>query len=277
MRREDGLLRLQNKTCILTGGAGSLGMATARLMLEEGARVMLVDRTELPLKRAEDAFAFSPDRVATFAADVSRAEEVERFVTATVERFGPIDVLFSNAGNFGIVAPIESYPVDVFDDVCAVHVRGAFLACKYTVPKMNDGGAIVITSSVAATRGDPGVYAYITAKHAQVGLMRCLAKELAPRRIRVNTIHPGPIDNRLPAQCRGGADAGDRTRRRGVLQRADTARPPRRGRGDRALGPLPRVGRCKLRDRRNADGRRRHERLNGRCAATVFRTPAMRI
>jgi NAD(P)-dependent dehydrogenase (short-subunit alcohol dehydrogenase family) len=56
---------------------------------------------------------------------------------------------------------------------------------------MNDGGSIVITSSVAATRGDPGVYAYITAKHAQIGLMRCLAKELAPRQIRVNTIHPG--------------------------------------------------------------------------------------
>jgi NAD(P)-dependent dehydrogenase (short-subunit alcohol dehydrogenase family) len=60
---------------------------------------------------------------------------------------------------------------------------------------MNDGGAIVITSSIAGTRGDPGVYAYITAKHAQVGLMRCLSKELAPRRIRVNAIHPGPIDN----------------------------------------------------------------------------------
>jgi NAD(P)-dependent dehydrogenase (short-subunit alcohol dehydrogenase family) len=60
---------------------------------------------------------------------------------------------------------------------------------------MRDGGSIVITSSVAGTRGDPGVHAYITAKHAQVGLMRCLAKELAPRRIRVNSIHPGPIDN----------------------------------------------------------------------------------
>ena len=96
------------------------------------------------------------------------------------KRFGAIDVLFSNAGNFGVVAPIESYPEDVFDAVHAVHVKGAFLACKYAVPHMNDGGSIVITSSVAGTRGDPGVYAYITAKHAQIGLMRCLAKELAP-------------------------------------------------------------------------------------------------
>jgi NAD(P)-dependent dehydrogenase (short-subunit alcohol dehydrogenase family) len=186
---------LDRKTCIITGGAGSLGLATAKLMLDEGARLMLVDRSEPALKRATDAFASSSDRVATHVADVSREDDVARFVAATVERFGPIDVLFSNAGNFGTVAPIESYPTEIFDAVYAVHVRGAFLAAKYAVPKMNDGGAIVITSSVAGTRGDPGVYAYITAKHAQIGLMRCLAKELAPRRIRVNTIHPGPIDN----------------------------------------------------------------------------------
>jgi NAD(P)-dependent dehydrogenase (short-subunit alcohol dehydrogenase family) len=74
-------------------------------------------------------------------------------------------------------------------------VKGAYLAAKHAVPHMKDGGSIILTSSVAGMRGDAGVYAYITAKHAQVGLMRCLAKELAPRRIRVNTIHPGPIDN----------------------------------------------------------------------------------
>jgi NAD(P)-dependent dehydrogenase (short-subunit alcohol dehydrogenase family) len=126
---------------------------------------------------------------------VTQAGAVEAAIGTTVARFGKIDVLFSNAGTFGTVAPIEIYPTDVFDALYAVHVKGAFLVCKYAVPQMNDGGSIVITSSVAATRGDAGVYAYITAKHAQVGLMRCLAKELAPRRIRVNTIHPGPVDN----------------------------------------------------------------------------------
>lgn len=193
MPHQDRPPQLTGKTCIVTGGAGSLGSAVARLFVEEGARVMLVDLHEAALKAA--AAGHAPDRVATFAADVSRADETRRYIEATVKTFGAIDVLFSNAGNFGTVAPIDAYPEDIFDAVQAVHVKGAFLACKYAVPHMNDGGSIVITSSVAGTTGDPGVYAYITAKHAQIGLMRCLAKELAPRRIRVNTIHPGPIDN----------------------------------------------------------------------------------
>ena len=193
---------MSGKTCIVTGGAGSLGLATARLFLTEGARVMLVDLAAADLDKAAAALA-SPD-VATFAADVTVASQVEAYVKATVARFGRIDVLFSNAGNFGTVAPIETYPEEVFDAVYRVHVKGAFLACKYGVPHFNDGGSIVITSSVAGVRGDPGVFGYITAKHAQVGLMRCLAKELAPRRIRVNTIHPGPIDNQFQLRVEKG-------------------------------------------------------------------------
>lgn len=184
---------LDGKVAIITGGAGSLGLATARLFLAEGAQVMLVDLREADLERAAAELGHAD--VATCAADVSSSADTARYVDAALKRFGGIDVVFSNAGNFGVAAPISDYPEDVFDAVYAVHVRGAFLAAKHAVPNMRDGGAIVITSSVAATRGDPGVHAYITAKHAQVGLMRCLAKELAPRRIRVNTVHPGPLDN----------------------------------------------------------------------------------
>jgi NAD(P)-dependent dehydrogenase (short-subunit alcohol dehydrogenase family) len=193
---------LTGKVCIITGGAGSVGAATAGLFLAEGASVILVDLKAEDLGRV--AAALDSPRVAICAADVTRSEDVARYVAATVSRFGRIDVLFSNAGNFGVVAPIEQYPEDVFNAVYAVHVRGAFLAAKHAVPVMTDGGSIVITSSVAATRGDPGVYAYITAKHAQVGLMRCLAKELAPRGIRVNTIHPGPIDNSFQLNVESG-------------------------------------------------------------------------
>jgi NAD(P)-dependent dehydrogenase (short-subunit alcohol dehydrogenase family) len=186
---------LNGKTCIVTGGAGSLGRAAARLLLEEGAKVMLIDLREPELRQAADSLGADAARLAFAVADVTRGDSVRAAIEATVARFGRIDVLFSNAGNFGTVKPITEYPDEVFDAVYAVHVKGAFLMCKHAVAQMNDGGSIVITSSVAGTRGDPGVYAYITAKHAQVGLMRCLAKELAPRRIRVNTIHPGPIQN----------------------------------------------------------------------------------
>jgi NAD(P)-dependent dehydrogenase (short-subunit alcohol dehydrogenase family) len=131
---------------------------------------------------------------------VTQAKDVAGFMTATVERWGKIDVLFSNAGNAGAIESIVSYPEDVFDEVYRVHVKGAFLACKYGIPQMNDGGSIVITSSVVGLMGSAGPYAYVTAKHAQVGLMRAVAKEVASRRIRVNTIHPGPTQNGFQAE-----------------------------------------------------------------------------
>lgn len=186
---------LQNKTCLITGGAGSLGLASARLLAQQGARIALVDRDAAALEKAADSLGGASDNLLLIAADVSDETEAARYVKTVVDQFGGIDVLFSNAGNFGTVAPVQDYPTEVFDTVYAVHVRGAFLAAKYAVPHMTRGGSIIITSSVAGLRGDPGVYAYITAKHAQTGLMRVLAKELAPQGIRVNTINPGPIDN----------------------------------------------------------------------------------
>ena len=185
--------QMQDKVCVITGGAGSIGAASARLLRNEGAKIMLVDLSEAALKSF--AHEIGGEEVAWCAADVTQSDQVRRAIAATVARFGKIDVLFSNAGNFGTVAPIADYPEDVFDSVLAVHVRGAFLCAKHAVPQMNDGGSIIITSSVAGVTGDPGVYGYITAKHAQVGLMRVLAKELAGRNIRVNTVHPGPVDN----------------------------------------------------------------------------------
>ncbi len=184
---------LEGKVCIITGGAGSIGLASARRFVAAGAKVMLADLNNEDLACAAENLG--RDNAAYVVTDVTNERSVEILINATVESLGKIDVVFSNAGNFGTVAPIADYPTDTFEAVYAVHVKGAFLTCKYAVPHMNDGGSIVITSSVAGTRGDPGVYGYITAKHAQIGLMRCLAKELAPRRIRANSIHPGPIDN----------------------------------------------------------------------------------
>lgn len=188
---------LQAKVCVITGGAGSIGRESARLFLREGARVMLVDLDAEALART--AAELGEQNVGWVAADVGDAAATQDYVRHAVATFGKIDVIVSNAGNTGIIAPLSDYPEEVFDAVMRVHVRGAFLACKYGMAAMNDGGSIVITSSVAGVRGDPGVYAYITAKHAQVGLMRAVAKEAAARGIRVNTIHPGPVDNAFQA------------------------------------------------------------------------------
>jgi NAD(P)-dependent dehydrogenase (short-subunit alcohol dehydrogenase family) len=197
---------LQDKVCIITGGAGSVGAASARLFLAEGAKIMLVDRREDEL--AKVAKQLGGDKVATRAADVTLADQVKAYIDATVTKWGKIDVLFSNAGNSGVVSPIEDYPEDVFDSVIAVHIRGAFLACKYALPQMKDGGSIVITSSVVGVRGDGGgSVAYVTAKHAQVGLMRSVSKNAAARNIRVNTLHPGPIDNEFQLNIEKGIGA----------------------------------------------------------------------
>jgi NAD(P)-dependent dehydrogenase (short-subunit alcohol dehydrogenase family) len=101
-------------------------------------------------------------------------------------------VLFSNAGISGAVAPILDYPSDGFARTLAVHVLGAFHILKHGTPHVADGGAIIITSSVVGLMGFEGLSGYIAAKHGQVGLMRAAAKEFAARRIRVNTLHPGP-------------------------------------------------------------------------------------
>ena len=187
--------QMQGKVCLITGGAGSIGLASAKLLLAEGAKVMLTDLSAAALNQAAVDLGGDANSLAVFAADVTRSDQVKACVAATASRFGKIDVLFSNAGTFGTVAPVTEYPEDVFDSVLAVHVKGTFLTAKHAVPQMNDGGSIIITSSVAGVTGDPGVYGYITAKHAQIGLMRVLAKELAGRNIRVNTVHPGPVDN----------------------------------------------------------------------------------
>ncbi len=186
---------MSGKTCIVTGGAGSIGLASAALLLSEGARVMLVGRNQENLARAAASLNASEDVLGTVTADVSDSADVRRYIDETVARWGKIDVLFSHAGISGVIKPVTEYPEEVFDAVMAINVRGSFLACKYGLPQMNDGGSIIITSSIMGTRADPGVCAYATSKHALIGLARVVAKEAAPRNIRVNVFAPGPTDN----------------------------------------------------------------------------------
>ncbi len=198
---------LKNKVAIITGGAGSIGKETAKLFLNEGAKVLLVDMNEDQLRKVVKELG--SEDVKYSVADVTKSAEVKRYVDDAVKAFGKIDVFFNNAGIEGVVKPTVEYPEDVFDKVIDVNVKGVFLGNKYVLPHMNDGGSIILTSSVAGIAGSHNVTAYIASKHAVVGMMRNLALEVAPRKIRVNTINPSPVDNRMMRSLEAGYAPGD--------------------------------------------------------------------
>lgn len=187
--------KLENKVALITGGAGSIGKTTAKLFLEQGAKVMLVDYDEKSLKDAVKDLG--GENVKSCVADVTKAADVKRYADETSKAFGKVDVFFNNAGIEGVVKPIAEYPEETFDKVMAVNVKGVWLGNKYVTPIMKDGGSVIMSSSVAGLSGTPNVSAYVISKHAVIGIMRNLALELAPRKIRVNTINPSPVDNRM--------------------------------------------------------------------------------
>jgi len=190
-------MRLKNKVAIITGGAGGIGLETAKLFLNEGAKgVLLVDLDEEMLKDA--AKGLDSDNVSFFSADVSKSDEVKAYTDKAIEEFGQIDVLFLNAGIEGVVKPLTEYPEEMFDKVMDVNVKGVWLGMKHAFPHMkNSGGSVIITSSVAGLQGTPNVMAYVTSKHATIGAMKVGALEGAEHNIRVNSIHPSPVDNRM--------------------------------------------------------------------------------
>ena len=189
--------RLEAKVAIITGASGGIGQAAARLFVAEGARVLLVDVEEDALRSV--AASLGAARSSIYAADVSEPADTERYVEAALNRYGRIDILISNAGVPGLTLPLAEYPVEAFDRLIAVNVRGVFLSMKYTLPVMAGagGGSIVITSSIAGLRGVAGMSAYSTSKHAVVGMMRSAALEYGRARVRINTIHPAPIETQM--------------------------------------------------------------------------------
>lgn len=186
---------LQDKVCIITGGGGSLGLAGARKLLAHGARVLLVDQSPALLQAAQAQLGTFAAHVATHAADVADEVQTRAYVEAALGRWGRLDVLVCNAGINGDIVPITAYDTVQFERVMRVNVLGSFLACKHGLPRMGQGGSVIVVSSVVGVTADPGICAYATSKHGLIGLMRVAAKEAAARGIRVNALAPGPIDN----------------------------------------------------------------------------------
>lgn len=188
--------RLEKKTALITGAANGIGAAAARLFAESGAKVALIDRDAGAL--AEIARSLG-DQAHAIEADVSDTHVMKAAIEAAVTHFGGLDIAILNAGIEGDVAPITDYSEENFDRVIAINMRGVWLGLKHVMPvlKAGGGGSIVITSSIAGVRGRQGMCAYVASKHAVVGLMRTAALEGAPDGIRVNTVHPSPVETRM--------------------------------------------------------------------------------
>jgi NAD(P)-dependent dehydrogenase (short-subunit alcohol dehydrogenase family) len=187
--------RLEGLAVMLTGAAAGIGRVYARRLAREGARLALLDVDGEGLRAAsEDCRAEGATAIA-LEADVSDPEGVRRAVAETVERLGGVDALVNNAGLFSTIPdrPFEQIPVEEFDRVLAVNVRGVFLLCQSVAPHMRarGRGKIVNVGSGIVLSATPGIAHYVASKGAVFALTRVLARELGADGITVNTLAPG--------------------------------------------------------------------------------------
>jgi len=182
--------KLAGKIAVITGGNSGIGLATAKRFVEEGAHVVITGRREKDLK---EAAALIGRNVTTVAGDVSRLEDLDRLYAVVKEKHGHIDVLFANAGA-GTVASLTAATEAHFDQTFDVNVKGMFFTVQKALPLFKDGGSIILTSSSANVLGVPAFTAYAASKAAVRSFARGWTVELKDRKIRVNSMSPGPIE-----------------------------------------------------------------------------------
>lgn len=190
--------KLDGKVAVITGGAGSLGKTAAELFLKEGAKVVLVDRDERSLASCTEQLSEFGE-VISITADVSSENEVSGYVQQVLEKWGKIDVFLNNAGIIGKTVPLSDQTFEDFETIMNINVRGIFLGLKYVLPVMSrqKNGSIINTSSISGLAGSREGSLYSASKHAVVGLTKSVALEVSADSVRVNSIHPGPLNSKM--------------------------------------------------------------------------------
>ena len=182
--------KLENKVAIITGATSGMGLQTAKLFLQEGAKVVLTGRSQEKLDAIKDELTGDYLLVKAEAASVADSKEL---IATTVKAFGNIDVLFLNAGIFRLET-IDGLTEEIFDEVHNINVRGPIFTVNAAYEHLNAGASIIFNTSVVNIKGFGGMAAYASGKAALRSLTRTLASEFGPKGIRVNAIAPGPID-----------------------------------------------------------------------------------
>jgi len=180
-------MRLSNKVVVVTGGNSGIGLAAAKLFVAEGAQVAITGRNERTLTEAAEALGHG---VLALRADSTDYPATQRAFAQIAARFGQLDGLFVNAG-IGGITPLGSTTPEAFEELVRANFSASFFTTQAALPYLKDGSALVYNGSVLATLGMPGWSAYGGAKGAVRSMVRVLASELAPRRIRVNQVTPG--------------------------------------------------------------------------------------
>src|SRR5690606_40935455 len=166
--------RHEGKSMLVTGAAGAIGFATCEILAREGARVMLVDIDQAGLERRVQQLEDAGHEAVGHVADCSDEAQTKAYAQAAMDAFGQIDGFFNNAGIEGVLSPTHTYPVDEFDKIIRVNLRGMFLGLRFVLPHMVAAGrgAVVNTASIGSERGLAGACAYNAAKHGAIGLTR---------------------------------------------------------------------------------------------------------
>jgi len=181
--------RLEGKVAVVTGGNSGIGLASAKRLHQEGATVLITGRDAKTLDAAVNAIGTGTLAVQS---DVSRLADIDRLFSFVESKLGKIDVLFANAG-IAKFAPYTASPETLFEEQFAINVKGVYFTLQKAIPHLKDGAAVILNTSVVASKGNENMSIYSATKAAVRSFARTAASELKGRNIRVNAVAPGPI------------------------------------------------------------------------------------